>query len=75
MIDYAEGLVHRQGNRKCGQRVAGSPYNSWSTKRYGRPTCTLLDFYKLLRQGRVAVRLVYDPNGPIAVKVTELRLP
>ncbi|MFI9848437.1 hypothetical protein ACIHFD_66315 [Nonomuraea sp. NPDC051941] len=74
-IDYTEGLDYRQGNKECGKRAAGHPYDNWSKKGYGKTECAPRDLYALLRQGRVAVRVAYDPAGPIAVKVTELRLP
>ncbi|NRQ30853.1 hypothetical protein HII36_03235 [Nonomuraea sp. NN258] len=74
-IDYTEGLDFRQINKKCGKRAAGYPHDKYTKKGFGAVKCYPIDLWKLLGKGRLAVRVVYDPAGPMAVKVYELNLP
>ncbi|MEV0587457.1 hypothetical protein [Nonomuraea sp. NPDC050310] len=74
-IDYTEGLRFYQVNKKCGKRAAGYPHDSYTRKGFGKTECGPGGLYEVLRKGRLAVRVVYDPAGPMAVKVTELVLP
>ncbi|GAA3445421.1 hypothetical protein [Planomonospora venezuelensis] len=74
-IDYTEGLLFRQVNKKCGKAPAGHPYDTRSKGDLGAKTCDPIDLYNRLRKGRVPVKVVYDPAGPMAVKVYELILP
>lgn len=74
-IDYTEGLDFHQVNKKCGKRSAGYPYDTSSKRAYGTKACHPGDLYTLLKTGRIPVRVVYDPAGPMAVKVTELVIP
>ncbi|GAA2369560.1 hypothetical protein [Nonomuraea africana] len=74
-IDYTEGLDFRQINKKCGKRAAGYPHDKYTKKGFGAVKCTPGDLWTLLGKGRLAVRVVYDPAGPMAVKVYELNLP
>lgn len=75
-IAYTEGLDFRQINKKCGKRSAGYPYDSFTKKGFGKTKCDPIDLYRLLKQGRLAVRVVYDATArPVAVRVYELNLP
>ncbi|MFD0883073.1 hypothetical protein ACFQ08_00625 [Streptosporangium algeriense] len=72
-IDYTEGLDYRQINKKCG--YGPSPYksrNTRSTSATGAQKCDPIHLYLRLREGRTPVKVVYDPAGPMAVKVYEL---
>ncbi|WP_157529867.1 hypothetical protein [Microtetraspora niveoalba] len=74
-IDYTEGLVFRQVNKKCGKAPAGYPYDTSDKRAMGTKNCYPIHLYQRLSKGRVPVRVVYDPAGPMAVKVSELVLP
>ncbi|GGK52346.1 hypothetical protein Ppa06_06780 [Planomonospora parontospora subsp. parontospora] len=74
-IDYTEGLDFRQVNKKCGRPPAGHPYDTRSRYELGTRRCDPIHLYDRLRKGRIPVKVVYDPAGPMAVKVHELVLP
>ncbi|GAA3155929.1 hypothetical protein GCM10010466_53570 [Planomonospora alba] len=72
-IDYTEGLDYRQINRKCGYGPSSrKSRNTRSASATGAAKCTPGDLYLRLRKGRVPVKVVYDPAGPMAVRVHEL---
>ncbi|MEV4186912.1 hypothetical protein ACWDOR_13145 [Streptosporangium canum] len=74
-IDYTEGLIFRQVNKKCGRATAGYPYDTADKNALGTKVCDPIDLYNRLRKDRMPVKVVYDPAGPMAVKVIELVLP
>ncbi|WP_157250673.1 hypothetical protein [Nonomuraea typhae] len=76
-IAYTEGLDFRQVSKKCGKRAAGYPHENYDKKTaFGKTKCDPIHLYALLKQGRVAVRVVYDnTKRPMSVKVWELKLP